>query len=110
MRNIADTGLTILKELWVNIQTSEAATTFYKHYLLSFLKDILAVMTDTLHKSSFPLHATILMMIFQSVKCGNVAIPLWDPSTAQFASNQEFLPAYMINLIGTSFTNLSSYV
>jgi len=107
MRNIADTGLTILRELWGNIQTSDVATAFYKQYLLSFLKDIFAVMTDTLHKCSFPLHATILMMIFHSVKSGSVNVPLWDQSAGTFSNNQEFLHAYTINLISTAFSNLS---
>merc|ERR1712137_806242 len=80
IRNIADTGLLILKDLWINIQSSEAATAFYKTYLLSLLKDIFAVLTDTLHKSGFPLHATILMLIIQSVKSGSVNVPLWGNS------------------------------
>jgi len=108
IRNIADTGLLILKDLWLNIQNSEAATSFYKTFLLSLLKDIFAVLTDTLHKSGFPLQATILMIIIQSVKNGHVNVPLWDTATANYPSNKEFLHAYIINLIGSAFSNLSA--
>lgn len=107
MRNIADTGLLILKDLWINIQSSEAATAFYKTYLLSLLKDIFAVLTDTLHKSGFPLHATILMLIIQSVKSGSVNVPLWGNSGG-YNNNQEFLHAYLNNMIGSAFSNLTS--
>uniref|UniRef100_A0A7S4MSJ1 Exportin-1 n=2 Tax=Vannella robusta TaxID=1487602 RepID=A0A7S4MSJ1_9EUKA len=108
MRNIADTGLIILRDLWLNIQSSEAAVSFYKTYLLSLLKDIFAALTDTLHKSSFPLHAAILMLIIQSVKNGSVNVPLWDTSSQNFQNNQEFLHAFIVNLIGSAFSNLSS--
>ena len=51
MRNIADTGLITLSELWANIERSEAANAFFKAYLVSLLNDLLSVLTDTLHKS-----------------------------------------------------------
>lgn len=51
MRNVADTGLVTLYELWTNIEHSDAANGFFKVYLLSLLNDLLSVLTDSLHKS-----------------------------------------------------------
>lgn len=64
MRNIADTGLLILRDLWINIQNSEAAVSFYRTFLLSLLKDIFAVLTDTLHKSGLFFIFFLFIIIF----------------------------------------------
>ena len=41
-------------------------------------QDILAVMTDRLHKSGFKMHATLLKHMFQLVEGGHVTIELYD--------------------------------
>lgn len=43
-------------------------------------QDILAVMTDRLHKSGFKMHATLLRHMFQLVETGQVALELYDPA------------------------------
>lgn len=43
-------------------------------------QDILAVMTDRLHKSGFKMHATLLRHMFQLVEAGQVTLELYDPS------------------------------
>lgn len=42
------------------------------------LQDILAVMTDRLHKSGFKMHATLLRHMFQLVETGQVTLELYD--------------------------------
>ena len=51
---------------------------FYQAYLLSLLQDILAVLTDRLHKPGFKMHASILQHIFGIVNTGKVTAPLWE--------------------------------
>lgn len=41
-------------------------------------QDILAVMTDRLHKSGFKMHATLLRHMFQLVEGGHVTLELYD--------------------------------
>lgn len=43
-------------------------------------QDILAVMTDRLHKSGFKMHATLLRHMFQLVEAGHVTMDLYDPA------------------------------
>ena len=62
-----------------------------------------------MYSVGFPLHAAILMLIIQSVKNGSVNVPLWDTSSQNFQNNQEFLHAFIVNLIGSAFSNLSRF-
>lgn len=48
------------------------------------------------------------MLIIQSVKSGNVNVPLWPQDNSTYSNNQEFIHAYIVNLIGSAFPNLSS--
>lgn len=41
-------------------------------------QDILAVMTDRLHKSGFKMHATLLKHMFQLVEGGQITLELYD--------------------------------
>mmetsp|Transcript_9304 Transcript_9304/g.29578 ORF Transcript_9304/g.29578 Transcript_9304/m.29578 type:complete len:1130 (-) Transcript_9304:499-3888(-) len=107
-RNVADTGLEILYELLLNVgRANDAAKQpFYQAFLLALLQDILAVMTDRLHKSGFKMHATLLRHIFHLVEAGQVTAPLF-PSHDHHASNQAFLREHVANLLATSFPNLT---
>lgn len=108
-RNVADTGLEILYELLLNVGRAPdtAKQPFYQAFLLPLLQDILAVMTDRLHKSGFKMHATLLRHIFHLVEAGQVTAPLYDPTREQHASNQTFLRDHVANLLATSFPNLT---
>ncbi|KAJ8599904.1 hypothetical protein CTAYLR_002830 [Chrysophaeum taylorii] len=102
-RNVADTGLEILYDLLLNVGRAPEPSKqlFYQAFLLPLLQDILAVMTDRLHKSGFRMHATLLRHIFHLVEAGRVA-PL-----AQNPNNQAFLRDHVANLLATSFPNLT---
>eukprot|EP00640_Fibrocapsa_japonica_P002556 CAMPEP_0113937454 /NCGR_PEP_ID=MMETSP1339-20121228/4074_1 /TAXON_ID=94617 /ORGANISM="Fibrocapsa japonica" /LENGTH=254 /DNA_ID=CAMNT_0000940225 /DNA_START=72 /DNA_END=836 /DNA_ORIENTATION=- /assembly_acc=CAM_ASM_000762 len=108
-RNVAETGLEILHELLQNVgRTPEVAQGFYQSFLLVLIQDILAVMTDRLHKSGFKLHATLLRHMFHLVEMGQVTAPLFD--VAQFPSNKtnhEFLREHVANMLISSFPNLT---
>eukprot|EP01104_Vermistella_antarctica_P005997 TRINITY_DN16731_c0_g1_i1.p1 TRINITY_DN16731_c0_g1~~TRINITY_DN16731_c0_g1_i1.p1 ORF type:complete len:1068 (-),score=371.53 TRINITY_DN16731_c0_g1_i1:114-3317(-) len=109
MRNIAETGLMILLELWVQVAKSDVAQAFYQTYFLSLLQDVFGVLTDTFHKTGFKLQATTLLEMFRAVEEGEVTAPLWDPAQIQDPNmnNKIFLRQHIANLIGTSFKNLT---
>jgi CRM1 C terminal len=54
--------------------------------LLLLLQDILAVMTDMLHKSCFKAHATLLRHMFHLTQMGQVTVQLWDDAQGQAAA------------------------
>ncbi|KAG6614158.1 CRM1 C terminal Exportin 1-like protein [Phytophthora cinnamomi] len=112
-RNVADTGLATLFALLLNIQENpQIAAGFYRSFYLLLLQDILAVLTDRLHKFGFKLHAAILRHMFAIVESNHVAVPLWEsvPNAGPVPpgqTNSAFLKDYVANLIGSSFPNLS---
>lgn len=109
-RNVADTGLEILYELLLNVGRAQetAKQLFYQSFLLALLQDILAVMTDRLHKSGFKMHSTLLRHIFHLVEAGQVTAPLFDAEQQPPGqTNQAFLRDHVANLLATSFPNLT---
>jgi CRM1 C terminal len=54
--------------------------------MLLSLQDILAVMTDMLHKSCFKAHATLLRHMFHLTQMGQVTVQLWDDAQGQAAA------------------------
>ena len=91
-------------------QAPAVAQGFYQAYLLSLLQDILAVLTDRLHKPGFKMHASILQHIFGIVNTGKVTAPLWegraDVQPAPGLNNQQFLHGHMCTMLCTSFGNV----
>jgi len=107
-RNIADTGLEILLELLQNVgKTPEVAQGFYQSFLLVLIQDVLAVMTDRLHKSGFKMHASLLRHMFHLVEMGQVSAPLFDAAQHPGKTNQDFLREHVATLLITSFPNLT---
>lgn len=112
-RNVSETGLDTLLALLLNIQEKpQIAAGFYRSFYLVLLQDILAVLTDRLHKFGFKLHAATLRHMFSVVENNQVSVPLWEslptpPSMPPGQTNSAFLKDYVANLIGSSFPNLS---
>ena len=106
-RTVAETGLEILHELLLNVsQVPDAAKQpFYRAFVLPLIQDVLAVMTDRLHKSGFKMHATLLRHLFHLVEAGHVTVPLFDGG--QFPTNQAFMREHVANLLKSSFPNLT---
>jgi len=109
-RDISETGLDILYELLQNVSTTPAvAQGFYQQFLLALIRDVLAVLTDRLHKSGFKMHATLLRTMFHLVKQEQVTVPLFDPATQPPGqTNVAFLTEHVSSLLLTSFPNLTS--
>ena len=74
-RGISDIGLEILDLFLSNVsQNQEIAQSFYQQYYLTILQDLLYVLTDRLHKSSFKWHATLLQTMFRMVEADEIQV------------------------------------
>jgi len=107
MRNIAESSLHVLQDLWTNIAPTPVAQPFYKTYFLTLMQDLFYVLTDTLHKSSFKYQATMLATMFSVVKSGQITVPLWDEATQNYPGNEEYTRDFIGNLLLSSFPNLN---
>ncbi|KAK9807779.1 hypothetical protein WJX72_008954 [[Myrmecia] bisecta] len=108
-RNIADTGLNLLRELLVGFEKSNFCTQFHQTYYLQLMREIFAVMTDTFHKPGFKMHARILHHLFNIVGTGVIKAPLWDVAArgpTAYASNAIFVHEHVTTLLTTSFPNM----
>eukprot|EP01132_Coremiostelium_polycephalum_P005640 gene5640-7020_t len=103
-RNISETGLHILKELMENVtKDQEVANAFFNTYLVPLLTDVLYILTDSFHKSGFPLQCDILRMMFQVVENGLVKVPLFDKAAYPgIESNSAFVKEAVINFLSAS--------
>ncbi|EGG21695.1 hypothetical protein DFA_01581 [Cavenderia fasciculata] len=92
-RNISETGLNILKELMENInKQKEISNVFYPTYIASLLTDVLYILTDSFHKSGFPLQCEVIKVMFTVVDSGLVSTLIYDPATnPNIANNTEYL-------------------
>jgi exportin-1 len=109
MRNISETGLTILMELFDNISGTEVAAPFYQSYFLTLLQDLFVVLTDAFHKSGFSLQSALLLRMCNEVDSGKVQVPLWDPAKINdpTMTNSRFLREHICQLLAQSYPNLS---
>eukprot|EP01083_Nonionella_stella_P011072 31501_1 len=98
-----NTALDILLKLLENMENSDTASSFYKMYLSSLIEHLFTVLTDTFHKSGFPLQTQILSRIFAVVERGDIMVPLWQGEVQQFANNQVFLRQHVANTLSTAF-------
>jgi len=105
-RNIAETGLNTLLELFNNVAMSQVSGEFHRTYYLGLLQDIFSVLTDTLHSPGFKLQSQILAHMFVLVESKAVTAPLWDTATATYADNSTFLRELLTGMFCTSFPNL----
>ena len=109
-RTIAELGLEILDKLLSNVAAApdSFAQPFYQAYLLSLLQDVLYVLTDRLHKTSFSMQCGSLRQLFGAVQQARVKVPL-SPQQQQPApqGNQAFLQGYVGNMIAQAFPNVA---
>ncbi|KAF2073970.1 hypothetical protein CYY_004715 [Polysphondylium violaceum] len=99
-RNISETGLHILKELIENVSKDQnVSNTFFKTYLVPLLNDILYILTDSFHKTGFPLQCDIMRMMFQVVENGMIKVPLSDQ---QQGSNSDYIKGVVADYLTAS--------
>lgn len=65
MRNVADTGLTILYQLLQNVAQADpaAAQSFYQTYYTEILQHIFSVVTDSSHTAGRILYCTLFAVV-----------------------------------------------
>ncbi|XP_023337430.1 exportin-1 [Eurytemora carolleeae] len=103
MRNVADTGLSILYQLLQNVSNHpDAAQSFYQTYYTDILQHMFSVVTDTSHTAGLTMHATILAYMFTLVENGKISVALGQPT-----NNILFIQTYVANLLKTAFPHLS---
>lgn len=111
MKDVAESGLLIMLELWKNVSNcnnAEFAGMFVRRFYLSILTDVLVVLTDRLHKSGFKLQSQILQAMICVVESGHVQVPLFDPSSQPPGmTNQAYLRQFLKNLLETGFPILN---
>jgi len=117
MRNVADTGLSILNQLLQNVSGAgpEAAQSFYKTYYTDILQHMFSVVTDTSHTAGLTMHATILAYMFSLVESGKVTVLLNPNAEASAAaapdsvtaSNVAYVQDFVANLLRTAFPHLT---
>ena len=135
-QDVAETGLNILENLLGNVYSAgnnDLLQQFYLAFYLELMKNLLGVLTDRQHKANFKQHATIIRTLCHAIESGKIVAPLWESPTAtedgsakafeeylqeaakenngnvpsDLATNQVFVRAFIRDLIGTQFTNLS---
>ncbi|XP_014218596.1 exportin-1 [Copidosoma floridanum] len=105
MRNVAETGLQILYQLFLNMEKhEEAAQSFYQTYFIDILQHIFSVVTDTSHKASLTMHANILAYMFFLVEMKRITVPLGPPN---IPDNILYVQEYVASLLKTAFPHLS---
>ncbi|KAI9209722.1 CRM1 C terminal-domain-containing protein [Polychytrium aggregatum] len=110
MRDISETGLTIMLELLLNFAKTDKAISnaFFQSYYINIMQDVFFVLTNTMHKSGFKTQTLILMNMFQFVDTNVITAPLFNP--AQVANpnmtNQEFVSEFVSNLLQGAFTHV----
>jgi exportin-1 len=108
MRNVADTGLSILHQLLMNVQQLDASQSFYQTYYLELLQHVFSVATDTSHTAGLTMHASILCHMFRLVENGGIVAPLFTPAQVSDTSmtNQLFVHQYLQQLLKQAFPHL----
>ncbi|XP_014239035.1 exportin-1 isoform X1 [Trichogramma pretiosum] len=103
MRNVADTGLQILYQLFRNMEKhEEAAQSFYQTYFTDILQHIFSVVTDTSHTAGLTMHATILAYMFTLVELNRIKVPL-----GPMPDNTIYIQEYVARLLKAAFPHLT---
>jgi exportin-1 len=103
MRNVNETGLTILHNMLVNMSGHGAAQDFYRIFYASLLEHIFAVVSDPAHQSGFKQICDILALMIALVEGGEIKVPL-GPDAAM--ANAVFVRQFLATLLQSAFPNL----
>jgi exportin-1 len=104
-RGLFELGFTILQELFTNVERvgGGVQNSFYQSFFIPILSDVLAITTDTLHKSGFRLQATVLHHMLHLVRSQVIGVPLAEGQQ----NNEAYVSGHMQQLLATSFPNLT---
>jgi exportin-1 len=105
-RNVAETGLNTLSELLVNVEKEGLTSEFHSKYFILVLEEVLAVLTDTLHKPGFAKQVEILSRLVGIVDRGDINVPIWKQENGMFQNNAHYVHVYITNLLGKAFPHV----
>lgn len=116
-KNVAETGLITLTELLSNVDGSQFVNYFYRTYMKKIIVEVLAVLTDTMHKPGFRQQAEILQHAVIAIASDAVTEPIWNSNAEDIAlassngseppSNCVYFRNYLIKTLKVAFPNLS---
>jgi len=110
MRNVAETGLSLLEDLIFHFSNSAVVLQFYQVYYIKIMREIFSVLTDTFHKPGFKQQCKILHLLFMTIQ--NQALvkgPIWDVENngpTAYPSNAAYVAEYVYSLLHDSFPNM----
>lgn len=108
MRNVADTGLTILTKLIENISQEEAAMqSFFQTYYSELMQHLFSVVTDTSQTAGLTMQSSILAFLFYLVDSGKITLPLNPAVQTIPADNVTYVQTFVANLLKTAFPHLT---
>ena len=86
-------------------------TMFYRNFVLLVLEKLLSVMTDTLHKASFPEMCATLKTICYDLSSNQYLGQIYEPSqNQQWANNVEYVAARLSSFLQSKFDHLTEDV
>ncbi|KAJ1835548.1 Karyopherin transporter [Coemansia sp. RSA 2711] len=110
-RDVADVALTITQDMVNNFNMCDRSISdaFFKAYFIELLNEIIVVLADNEHKSSFKPQYTVLSRMVRLVDSNQITAPLFDASQPENANmnNALFVRQSIANLLATAFANLT---
>ena len=108
MRNVADTGLSILTKLIVTIAQDEVAMqSFFQTFYSELMQHLFSVVTDTSQTAGLSQQASILSYLFYLVDSGKITVPLNPAVQTIPADNVTYVQSFVANLLKTAFPHLT---
>ncbi|KAG1667326.1 Exportin-1 [Nymphon striatum] len=114
MRNVADTGLQILYQLLLNVDSHEnaaqdenTAQSFYQTYYTLILEHLFSIVTDTSHTAGLSTQAMILAYMFSLVEMGKVKFSLNKAAPNDADNNVVYVQEFVANLLKCAFPHLT---
>ncbi|KAJ2352369.1 Karyopherin transporter, partial [Coemansia sp. RSA 2618] len=110
-RDVADVALTITQEMITNFNVCDRSISdaFFKAYFVELLNEIIVVLADNEHKSSFKPQYMVLARMVRLIDSNQITAPLFDASQPENSNmnNSLFVRQSIANLLATAFANLT---
>ncbi|CAI4231357.1 unnamed protein product [Auanema sp. JU1783] len=108
MRNVAEIGLDILKDMLEKVShlPAEQSQTFYKRHYMQILQHVLAVIADSsqVHVAGLTYYAEVLAALFRAAET-YITVPLNDENPSQ--NNMDYIYQHIGNIYVQHFSNLT---
>ncbi|KAJ2124341.1 Karyopherin transporter [Coemansia sp. RSA 2131] len=110
-RDVADVALTITQDMINNFNMCDRTISdaFFKAYFVELLNEIIVVLADNEHKSSFKPQYMVLARMVRLIDSNQITAPLFDASQPENSGldNGLYVRQSIANLLATAFANLT---